>query len=117
MQAVHHSLAIAVVVMGAAFTAGAIVAAWRQGSLAWLEWFRRATMALIVIEVIAGMILYGTAHRPDESLHLLYGGVALVAIPFGSYFAAEAPPRPRAVVLAAAGALTLGIVFRAFVTG
>ncbi len=117
MQTVHRSLAIAVVVMGAVFTAGAIVAAWRHGSRPWLEWFRRATMFLIVLEAIAGMTLYGTGHRPEETLHLLYGAVALVAIPFGSYFAAEAPPRPRAVVLAAAGVLTLGIAFRAFVTG
>jgi ABC-type amino acid transport system permease subunit len=117
MLAVHRSLAIAVVAMAAAFTVGAIVAASRHGSGPWLEWFRRATMSLIALEVVAGMILYGTGHRPEDSLHLLYGVVALVAIPFGSYFAAEAPPRPRAVVLSAAGVLTLGIIFRAFVTG
>jgi hypothetical protein len=62
-------------------------------------------------------VLYGSGHRPQESLHLLYGLAGLVALPFGSYFAAEAPPRPRAVVLAAAGVLTLGIFFRSFATG
>jgi ABC-type arginine transport system permease subunit len=117
MQAVHRTLAIAVLVMTAAFTAGAIGAAWRQGSRPWLEWGRRALMTVIVLQVLAGLFLYGTGHRPAESLHLLYGAAALAAIPFGSYFAAEAPPRPRAVVLAAAGVLTLGIIFRSFVTG
>ena len=117
MLAVHRSLAIAVVAMGAAFTVGAIVAASRQGSGPWVEWFRRATMSLIALEVIAGDDPVRDRAPARRNLHLLYGVVALAAIPFGSYFAAEAPPRPRAVVLAAAGVLTLGIIFRAFVTG
>jgi hypothetical protein len=117
MQAVHRSLAIVVLVVAAAFTMGALGAAWRGGSRPWLEWARRTVVALIGLEAVAGAILYGTGHRPQESLHLLYGVAALVALPFASYFAAEAPPRPRAAVLAFAGILTLGILFRSFVTG
>lgn len=117
MQEVHRTLAVVVLVMTAVFTLAAIVAASRGGSRAWLEWARRALMSVIALQVLSGIVLYGTHHRPSESLHLVYGVAALAAIPFGSYFAAEAPPRPRAVVLAAAGFLTLGILFRAFVTG
>ena len=117
MQEVHRALAVAVLVMTAAFTLAAIVAASRAGSRSWLEWSRRGLMGVILVQVLTGIVLYGTDHRPTESLHLVYGAAALAAIPFGSYFAAEAPPRPRAVVLGAAGILTLGILFRAFVTG
>jgi heme A synthase len=117
MQAVHRLLAIAVLLVAAAFTAGAVFAALRQGARPWLEWARRILMSLVSVQLVSGLLLYGTGHRPAESLHLLYGAGALAAVPFGSYFAAEAPPRPRAVVLAAAGVLTLGIIFRSFVTG
>jgi hypothetical protein len=117
MLATHRALAIAVLLMAAVFTLGAVVAALRQGSRPWLEWTRRILMSLVAVQLLSGVLLYGTGHRPAESLHLLYGAAALAAVPFGSYFAAEAPPRPRAVVLAAAGVLTLGIIFRSFVTG
>jgi hypothetical protein len=117
MQAVHRLLAIAVLVTAAAFTGGAVFAAVRQGSRPWLEWARKILMWLVAVQVLSGAVLYGTGHRPAESLHVLYGAASLVAVPFGSYFAAEAPPRPRAVVLAAAGVLTLGVIFRSFVTG
>jgi hypothetical protein len=117
MQAVHRSLAIVVLIAAAAFTLGALGAAWRGGSRPWLEWVGRTVVALIGLDAVAGAILYGTGHRPAESLHLLYGVAALVVLPFGSYFAAEAPRRPRAAVLGFAGILTLGIIFRSFATG
>jgi hypothetical protein len=117
MTAIHRTFAAVLLVLGAGFTAGAIVAALRQGARPWLEWARRILTSLIALQGLSGLVLYGSGHRPQESLHLLYGLAGLVALPFGSYFAAEAPPRPRAVVLAAAGVLTLGIFFRSFATG
>jgi hypothetical protein len=117
MQAVHRSLAIVVLLLAAAFTVAALGAAWRGGSRPWLEWTERIVAAVIGLEALAGVVLYGTGHRPEETLHLLYGVAALIALPFGGYFAAEAPPRPRAAVLAFAGILTVGIIFRSFATG
>jgi hypothetical protein len=117
VAAVHRTLAVVLLVAGGAFTLGSNFAAAREGSRPWLEWLRRTLIAVVAVEALAGLVLYGTGHRPEESLHLLYGFAGLVVVPFGSYFAAEAPPRPRAVVLAAAGILTLGIFFRSFVTG
>jgi hypothetical protein len=117
MLAIHRSLAAVLVVVGAAFTIGAIVAALREGARPWLEWGRRTVTALVALQGLFGLVLYGSGHRPQESLHLLYGLAGLVVLPFASYFAAEAPPRPRAVVLAIAGVLTLGIFFRSFATG
>ena len=108
---------MALVVVGAAFTGVAVFAGATRGSRPWLEWLRRALTLLMLVEVLAGAVLYGAGHRPEESLHLLYGIAGLVALPFGSYFAAEAPPRPRAIVLAVGGILTMGIFFRSFATG
>lgn len=117
MQEVHRTLAIVLLVMACAFTVGALIAARLRGAGAWLEWFRRSLMSVIALQTVVGVLLYGSGRRPFESLHLIYGAAALLAVPFGSYFAAEAPARPRAAVLAGAGLLTVGILFRAFVTG
>jgi type IV secretory pathway VirB2 component (pilin) len=117
MVAVHRSLAIALVAIAALFTVAATAAAYSSGSRPWLEWLRRTVTGAVVVEVLGGALLFGTGHRPQESLHLLYGVAAAVVLPFGSLFAVEAPSRPRAGVLAAAGLLTVGILFRSFVTG
>ena len=117
MLGLHRALAVLLVAVGAVFTVSALLAAQFWGARAWLEWFRRTALVLIGIEVGVGAILYGTGHRPDESLHILYGAAALALIPFGSRFASEAPPRPRAFVLGVAGLLTVGVLFRSFMTG
>jgi hypothetical protein len=117
MAAVHRSLAVVLLVAAGVFIVGAIVAALRHGSRPWLEWLRRTLTVLVVLETLAGIVVYGSGHRPDESLHLVYGLAAVVALPFGSYFAAEASSRPRAAVLGATGILTLGVFFRSFATG
>jgi FtsH-binding integral membrane protein len=117
MATVHRTLAMVLLVAAGAFTVGAIIAAARKGAGPWLEWLRRTLIALVAVEALAGLVLYASGQRPEESLHLLYGVAGLLVVPFGSYFAAAAPPRPRAAVLAVAGIVTLGIFFRSFVTG
>ncbi|MDP9225119.1 MAG: hypothetical protein M3P18_14990, partial [Actinomycetota bacterium] len=80
-------------------------------------WLRRTVTFVVVLQALVGALLFAGGQRPQESLHLLYGVAALGVLPFGSFFAAEAPPRPRATVLAVTGFLTVGILFRSFVTG
>jgi hypothetical protein len=117
MVAVHRSLAIAVVAVALLFTVAATAVALRSGSRPWLERLRGTVTVVVGVEALLGALLFGTGHRPEDSLHLLYGVAAVAMLPFGSVFAAEAPPRPRAGVLALAGLLTGGVLFRSFVTG
>jgi hypothetical protein len=112
-----HALGATVVMVAAGlFTIATGILALRGGSPI-VEWLRRGMLTLVGIQVVIGAVVYLTGRRPHEELHLLYGLVALGVLPLGSSFAEEAPPGPRAGVLAVAGALLLGLGWRLAVTG
>ena len=83
----------------------------------WFEIARRAVMALLGVQAALGGLVFTRGDRPQDSLHLLYALAALRAIPLAGAFASEATPRARAGTLCAGGLLTLGLVWRLFVTG
>jgi 4-amino-4-deoxy-L-arabinose transferase-like glycosyltransferase len=112
-----HSVG-ASVVLGAVVVSGliAILIAIRGGS-PWTDRLRIGLMVVIGLQVLAGLVLFATAARPRESLHLLYGLAALGILPLAASFASEAPPRPRAWVLAAACLILLVVAWRLASTG
>lgn len=116
MTGLHAIGALVVMIAAGLFTLGTGVVALRGGS-SLVEWFRRAMLALIGIQVAIGAVVYLTGHRPHEELHLLYGLLLLGVLPLGSSFAEEAPPGPRAWVLTGAGVLLLVLGWRLWVTG
>lgn len=102
------SLAVAVI--------AGIVALLGRGA-GWIEHVRIGLTVAVAVEIALGAVLYATGDRPAETLHLVYGVVALGALPFASSFASEAPPRPRYVVLAFAALVTAGVLWRLTATG
>jgi heme A synthase len=102
----------AVVVTGLAATLIAI-----RGGSPWTDRLRIGLTVVIGLQVLAGLAMFATALRPRESLHLLYGVVALAILPIAGSFASEAPPRPRAWVLAGACLILLVVLWRLASTG
>ncbi|MDQ6682975.1 MAG: hypothetical protein M3Y88_06870 [Chloroflexota bacterium] len=116
MSAVHGfgaSLALIVVVLFIGFeSASALLclpARWR--------WVERLVLLALGSQVVIGAALYLGGARPREPLHLLYGAALLAVIPLASTFAAEAPPRPRGVVMVGAGIVLLLLAWRLRSTG
>jgi hypothetical protein len=64
-----------------------------------------------------GGAAYLAGGRPTESLHFLYAVALLALLPLGATFAAEAPPRPRAWVMAVAFGVGLLLLWRLSATG
>jgi hypothetical protein len=124
---VHAALGIVVLAGAVVFTVAAAAAARFSsvgpsaaapgGKIAWLERFRVGLTAAIVVQMALGAVLYAQDYRPGETIHLLYGLAAVVALPLGSVFASEAPGRARLWVLAIAGAATAGTLWRLWGTG
>ena len=112
-----HSLG-ASTVLGAVLVSGVVgtVAALRGGST-WIDQLRRGLTVFIGLQVATGVALFVSGARPHESLHLLYGLVAIAILPLAGSFASEAPPRPRAWVLAGACMLLLIVAWRLASTG
>ena len=112
-----HSLG-ASIVLGAVLVTGVVatLAALRGGST-WIDRLRRALTVVIGLQVATGVVLFVSGARPHESLHLLYGLVAIAILPLAGAFASEAPPRPRAWVLVGACLLLLIVAWRLASTG
>ena len=106
------------VVLGAVVVTGlaAILIAIRGGS-PWTNRLRIGLIAVIGLQVVVGLALFATGVRPREPLHLLYGLAALAILPLAGTFASEAPPRPRAWVLAVACLILLVVAWRLASTG
>src|SRR6266568_1767991 len=112
-----HGLGSAVVLGAAlllAITAG--IAAWLGGA-PWVRMAGTVVTVLVGAEVILGAIAWIGGDRPSEALHYLYAIAALGAVPLAATFASEAPPRPRATVLAVAGLILAVLVWRLASTG
>jgi heme A synthase len=82
-----------------------------------LEWLGRTALAVIGVTILLGAALLLTGARPAELLHLLYGVVLLGTLPLAQTFAAEAPARSRAAVVAGAALIGLILCWRLFATG
>lgn len=88
-----------------------------QRSPRWLDLVWKAAHGWLVAQVIVGAILLFGGDRPAEVLHFVYAAAALGALPLASAFAAEAPPRARAAVLALASLITAFLAWRLTATG
>lgn len=117
MAEVHSTFGLGVIAATAAFTLYAGALALSHGSDTWLERSRVLLLVLILIQLVLGVVTYGTGARPDEPLHLLYGVLLAGALPLAGRFAAEAPPKPRAGVLAVTGLVMAALLWRLVETG
>jgi hypothetical protein len=75
------------------------------------------TAVTIAAGGIVGAFLVVTGPGPSDGLHLLYGALALVALPGAALAASGRPARQRAIVLLVGSIVVVIIVVRLFQTG
>lgn len=112
-----HAIGAVVVFATMAAAALATAVAALLGGRAWVERARRGVLIVIGLEVVVGGATYLAGGRPTESLHFLYAVGLLALLPLAATFAAEAPPRPRAWVMAVALGVGLLLLWRLSATG
>src|SRR5690242_16917210 len=112
-----HALGAAAVLAGTLAVGLALVAVALRGGSTWSERLRFGLQGLIGLQLIAGVLLWLSGSGPREGLHLLYAVVAAAVLPLASTFASDAPPRPRAWVMASACGVLLAILWRLAATG
>ena len=112
-----HSIGASIVLGAVVVTGLAAVLIAKRGGSHWTDRLRIGLTVVIGLQVLAGLALFATAARPRETLHLLYALAALAILPLAGAFASEAPPRPRAWVLATACLILLVIAWRLASTG
>lgn len=76
-------------------------------------------VAVVAANVLLGAVLFATGSRPADGLHLLYGAVALVAVPVGWAVGGRGSRSRlrRDAWVGVAALLLIGIEIRLFMTG
>ncbi len=72
---------------------------------------------LIVLQFLLGVVLWFNGFRPARTVHLLYGIVALLAIPGMYMYTKGRTDRPEMLMYAVVALVTVGLILRATFTG
>jgi hypothetical protein len=117
VQTVHEILAEATVLVVSVALAWTFILAVKghSGGRAY-DRLQAAVVGLVLLAAVAGAVLFLSGARPTDSLHLLYGGVAILLIPFARSFLGGATRRDTVILLVAVVTLG-GVLFRLFATG
>ncbi len=118
MDQLHRTLAIAAVagtLIALAWTA--VVLLTGRGGGTRLASFQSAVVGVVAVTAVVGLVLLSTGHAPNDSIHLLYGLLAVAAVPFAVSFGARRTPRAQ-LGLRLIGLVALGLfILRLFMTG
>jgi len=108
-------LVLVLAVLSAAWSAVLVGRARRGGQLfvVNLGW----TVAAAVLAALVGGLLLISGPGPSDPLHLLYGALAVAALPGAALVAAGRPARERAIVVLIGTIVLLIVVLRLFQTG
>ena len=118
-QAIHAILAIAAIVAVVVGLVWAAVLALKGrsggggGSLS--DRFQAVLIGVILLAAIAGAAVFVTGARPADGLHVVYGAVAILLIPFARSFVGGGTGRDRVIMLVAVVALG-GVMYRLIAT-
>ena len=75
------------------------------------------SMLLICVQALMGVILWLTNHRPDATMHWIYGLIGVLGIPAIYGFTRERQNRYEMLVIGVSLFLLIIIVFRSVATG
>ena len=118
MTDIHRVLAIAslgLALLGLAWSIA--MAVRRQPSTRAYLVLAGVVMGAALLTGALGVLLLGTSHSPNDSLHLVYGLVSFVALPIAAVFAVGRSPRGQAVVMSLGWLVEVGVIVRLFQTG
>jgi hypothetical protein len=117
MQSVHMILAdaaVLAVVVAIAWSCVLTVTA-RPGGRGFERW-QAIVVLVVILAAVSGAAQLASGARPQDGLHLVYGGVAIVLLPLARSFRTGARRRDTLLLLVAV--ITLGgVMYRLFATG
>lgn len=109
----HASLASVTAAAAFALIAAGLFAAVRRSeySIRLVLLVRRVAIIAAVLAAVLGVVLFIGGSRPHSGLHLMYGVLAVIAVPVAAQMAAR-QPRRGGLYHVLAGLLLLGFCFR-----
>ena len=103
-----------VAVVGALAATGALL---RPSWMPAVRVYLRLTVAAIAVQVVIGIVLVGTGHRPAQGIHWFYGAAMLLAMPLAFTVGARLPAREQPWWIVGGAVATVLLATRALTTG
>jgi len=117
MQAIHQVLAIGALIAVAIVLTWTVILAVTKGTPGrGYDRAQASMVGIIALAAIVGAASFISGARPADGLHLVYGAVAVLLIPFARSFLRGGGRRDALILLIAVAALG-GVIYRLFATG
>jgi hypothetical protein len=81
------------------------------------RWLLITTAGLGALQAALGGLLFASGARPGDMLHLVYGGIVLLAIPIAYVYSDQKRTRRDIIIMVIAVVAIIGAAVRAFMTG
>jgi hypothetical protein len=114
---IHDWFGIAIVVGAGAGAMVAVAGIFRSQVDVVLRAYVRIAAAAAGIQVLIGLTLVATGHRPHDLLHWFYGAATLLALPFARWMGGPLKQRDKRLWLAGGAVATFLFALRAVMTG
>lgn len=113
----HDRYGVVLTIVAAVGAVAAIASLFRPRILPLVRLYLRATIAIVAIQVVIGLVLVATGHAPHQILHWLYGAATLLSLPIAMLIGKRLGGREEQVWLAGGAVLTVLFALRAVATG
>jgi len=113
---VHDFVGVLVLIVAGVGAVIALGSMWRPSLLPPLRVYLRLTWALVVLQVLVGLVLVLTGHRP-QVLHWVYGAATLSALPVALRVGRRLGGRDEHIWIVGGAVATALLAFRAIATG
>lgn len=118
MHLIHDRLSLSVMIFWAAVGLWGVFAFVRGGGLSGsIAGALAIGQALVVVQVLAGVVLVALGGRPPETTHYLYGVTGILVLPFAWSFLRERDQRQALIVYSLLALFIAGLAFRGMTTG
>lgn len=113
----HDWFGLGIVVGAGAGAIVALLSIFRPEVDSVLRVYVRIAAAAVGIQVLIGLVLVATGHRPHDLLHWFYGAATLLALPFARWMGGPLRDRDKRFWLAGGAVATFLFALRALMTG
>lgn len=114
---IHDRYGFAVTVVALVGAVGAIISLIRPQILPALRIYIRATIAVVALQVLIGLVLVATGKHPHELIHWFYGAATLLTLPLAVSIGRTVRGREQHIWLVGGALLTMLFALRAMGTG
>lgn len=114
---VHDWFGLAIVIGSTVGAIVAVVSLFRPQIVPAFQVYTRIAAAAIGLQVLIGLVLVATGHRPHDALHWFYGAATLLALPLSRWMGGPLKERDKRLWRIGGAVATLLFAVRAVTTG